>query len=536
MAHSNSTRLLLLLGILFLLFSAGTLMRDLTWPDELRYAEVAREMRESGNWFLPTLNYKIYPDKPPVFFWLLALSQKGLGETTTAALLPSICSGLLLLYVTFLLGRELYDEDTGLLSAWICSTFLLFLLVAQVVRMDLLFTLLITTALYWIFGHLKEERKDRRRPYAGYLLIGLALVTKGPVGLIVPVLAFLPLLMQGRRELIRRLAPGRGILLILLIPLLWLVPAALSGGKEYLTEILFHQSAGRLVHSFAHAKPFYYYFMIFPVLFLPWSPFLLLYGIPGVRDALASHRQSRIFLLSWIAGTLLFFSLVSGKIAIYLLPIMPGLSILIGRACTTVLYNATERGKSFLFPVVLILTAFFCIGGAVALLIISGKGEVSFPLSLRLGVSLIPAAGGVLLVLFAFRNRPVYGIVTVGLTSILLSGALTCLILPRINPDLSLKPMAEAIQFLEGEHPRVAGYKIDLRYLAYYLHTPYRKLNTPPEINKFLRGDRGLLIADLRDIDLVRRSAAVPLQEVGRFRSRTLTYLLLKTKQGGGEP
>ncbi len=536
MERSKSTTLLLILGILFLFFILGGAMRDLTYPDELRYAEVAREMRESGNAFLPTLNYEVYPDKPPLYFWFLALAQEGLGETTTAALLPSIFAGLLLLYVTFLLGRELYDEETGLLSAWICATSLLFLLVAQVVRMDLLFTLLITTALYLLFGRLKQEQDDRKRLYAGYLLIGLALITKGPVGLIVPILAFLPLLLQGRREVLRRLAPGRGILLVLLIPLLWLIPAAFFGGKGYITEILFHQSAGRLVHSFAHAKPFYYYFMIFPVLFLPWSPFLLLYGIPSIRAGLSSHRRSRMFLLSWVAGTLLFFSLVSGKIAIYLLPILPGLAILIGRASTLALHNRTEGRKGILFPVVLILTALLWIGGAVALLVISGKGEIAFPSSLRLIASLIPAAGGALLIFFAFKQRPAWGIITVGLTSLLLSGTVTLLILPRINPVLSLKPMAESIRVIEGAHPSVAGYKIDLRYLSYYLHTPYRKLNLPSQINDFLREGRGLLIADLRDMDLVRKTAAVPLREVGRFQSRTLTYLLLKTEREGGQP
>ncbi len=530
MVRSNSTRLLLILGILFLFFSVGASMRDMTYPDELRYAEVAREMRESGDWFLPKLNYEVYPDKPPFFFWLLALAQNGLGETTVAALLPSILSGLLLLYVTFLLGRELYDEETGLLSMWVCATYLLFLLVSQVVRMDILFTLLITTALYLIIRHLNLDADDPKGLYGGYLLIGLALITKGPVGLIVPILAFLPLLLMDGREMLRRLAPGRGLLLILLIPLLWLVPAAAAGGREYLTEILFHQSAGRVVHSFSHAKPFYYYLMIFPVLFLPWSPFLLLYGVPGIRSALSSNRRSRTFLLSWVLGTLLFFSFVSGKIAIYLLPILPGLALLTGRACTRLLHNPGE-GK-ILFRIALALSAFFCAIGAIALLVLGKQGDIPLPLLFRLPGCLVLVAGSGLLFFQSLRIRPLPSILTVGVIPLLLVGSLSLVVFPKINPYLSLKPMSEAIRTLQGEHPRVAGYKIDLRYLSFYLHSPYRKLNTPPEINDFLQGDQGLLIADLQDIDLVRQSAEDPLREVGRFQSRNLTYLLL---QAGSE-
>lgn len=528
MARSNSTKLLLILGILFLLFSFGASVRDMTYPDELRYAEVAREMRESGDWFLPKLNYEVYPDKPPFFFWLLALAQSGLGETTPAALLPSILSGLLLLFVTFLLGRELYDEETGLLSMWVCATFLLFLLVSQVVRMDILFTLLITTALYLMIRHLNLDANDPKGLYGGYLLIGLALITKGPVGLIVPILAFLPLLLSGRGEMLRRLVPGRGLLLILLIPLLWLVPAALTGGREYITEILLHQSAGRVVNSFSHAKPFYYYFMIFPVLFLPWSPFLLLYGAPGIRSALSSNRRSRAFLLSWVLGTLLFFSLVSGKIAIYLLPMMPGLALLTGRAFAGFLRSPGE-GK-LLFRIALALSALFCAAGAVALLVVGREGNIPLPLPFRLPGCLILTAGSGLLFFQSLKIRPIPSILTVGVLPLLLVGSLTLVVFPKVNPYLSLRPMAEAIHTLQGKHPRIAGYKIDLRYLSYYLHSPYRKLNTPPEINDFLRKDRGLLIADLRDINLVRQSAGGPLKEVDRFQSKSLTYLLLTTK------
>jgi len=534
MARVNLTKLLLILGILFLFFSLGASVRDMTYPDELRYAEVAREMRESGDWFLPRLNYEVYPDKPPFFFWLLALAQNGLGETTLAALLPSILSGLLLLYVTFLLGRELYDEETGLFSMWVCATYLLFLLVSQVVRMDILFTLLITTALYLIIRRLNLDADDPKGLYGGYLLIGLALITKGPVGLIVPILAFLPLLPSGRREMLRRLAPGRGLLLILLIPLLWLVPAAAAGGREYITEILFHQSAGRVVHSFSHAKPFYYYLMVFPVLFLPWSPFLLLYGAPGIRSALSSNRRSRTFLLSWVLGTLLFFSLVSGKIAIYLLPIMPGLAILIGRALAGL---PESNGKDrLLFRVALGMTALLFLAGAVAALLVGKGGMIPVPLLFRIPTVLILAVGGGMLLRQLFTFRPMSGIITTGLIPLLFMGSITFVVFPKINPSLSLKPMSEAIRTLQGAHPRVAGYKIDLRYLSYYLHSPYRKLNTPPEINDFLREDRGLLIADLRDIDLVRRSAATPLLEVGRFRSKRLTYLLFVTKPEEVQP
>ncbi|HET8700206.1 MAG TPA: hypothetical protein VFL97_00865, partial [Nitrococcus sp.] len=173
----------------------------------------------------------------------------------------------------------------------------------------------------------------------GWLLtgcgIGLGILAKGPVILLhVLPLAMLAPLWHPQRE--RTNGWGRwyaGLLAALAIgaaiALAWAIPAALQGGRDYAQAIFWHQSAGRLVDSFAHREPFYWYLPWLPLLLFPWSLW------PPVWRALAGLRRSggwqARLLLAWIIPAFAGFSLISGKQVHYLLPLLPGFALLAGR-------------------------------------------------------------------------------------------------------------------------------------------------------------------------------------------------------------
>ena len=116
---------LLSVGTLIFLFNLGG--RDLWDPDETRYAVVAREMREGGNWILPHLNGAIYAEKPPLYFWLVNLSVFFLGEDSEFAnRLPSALAGLITILITFLFGERLFNARVGFISGLILATCLFF--------------------------------------------------------------------------------------------------------------------------------------------------------------------------------------------------------------------------------------------------------------------------------------------------------------------------------------------------------------------------------------------------------------------------
>ncbi|MFI5401846.1 MAG: ArnT family glycosyltransferase, partial [Planctomycetota bacterium] len=158
-------------------------MRDLWNPDEPRYAEVAREMRVTGEWLVPHLNGAIYAEKPPLFFWLSALGQAaGLGFNAGRVVAGLAALGTLL--VTWALARRFLGDRAALLGAVVLGTTVFFPWLARFGVLDVVLTFFVTLAAYgWIRGG----------PWVVlfYVGIGLAVLTKGPVAIVLAVFAVL---------------------------------------------------------------------------------------------------------------------------------------------------------------------------------------------------------------------------------------------------------------------------------------------------------------------------------------------------------
>ncbi len=527
MVRNNSTGIILVLGISLFLLCMGAPLRDLTFPDELRYAEVSREMLESGNWVLPSFNYQVYSDKPPLFFWMMAASMKLLGVHILSAMLPSFISAILTILMTYLLGKEMFHREVGLYGAWILSTFLLFIFMAQLVRMDMTLTLLVTSALYLFYRALREKGHALRLALTGYLCTGIALLTKGPVGLMLPMVIILSYL-YFKKEMgkITNLYPVRGFLIVAALALLWIIPAGLEGGKAYLQEILLTQSAGRVIGSFAHAKPVYYYLIYFPFLFVPWSLYLLLYFDPGLRAKLSEDKENNLFLLCWVLGTLLFFSLVSGKIIIYLLPLTPALALLIARIFILILKDIKILQRPHLFQASAYIIAGICFLGPVVFFTLDFKAEFLHNWLNLFPTILVLVLSGAFLLYYSRRMYVLKVFFTTGLLSLLFALTITFWVFPRFNSYLSLKPMADRILTIQKNVSQIAGYKVDLRYLSFYLHTPYDRLLSIKELKRYVLEGRGLLIVPQQEIPFVKKVVPVPLLEVGKFRLKGKRYHL----------
>ncbi len=138
--------------ILFLAVAASlmtTVSRDLWNPDEPRYAQVAREMMRSGDYIHPRLNGKSYPDKPPLYFWLIAAASLFSGEVSAfSARLPSVLAGLGVALLTFLLGRRLFNRRTGLMAAIILLTNVEFFYIMTSCHLDTLLAFWVILAVY----------------------------------------------------------------------------------------------------------------------------------------------------------------------------------------------------------------------------------------------------------------------------------------------------------------------------------------------------------------------------------------------------
>jgi 4-amino-4-deoxy-L-arabinose transferase-like glycosyltransferase len=325
---------------LVLIIGTGLGIRD-PWPaDEPRFAAVARDMVLSHEWLFPRVGGDLYQDKPPLFFWLLAIGYSITGSVKASFLIPSFVAAGTVLFLVYDLGRRLVGRAAGLAAGvMVCAT-LQFLVTMRGAQIDPLLCGLTTLSLYGLLRHLLLG--PRWGWYAlGGLAAGLGVITKGvgflPMLLLVPFFlmrAFrwqnLPVIDAGKAGWRWWLAP----LAMLAGISLWFVPMLLAveahGSGEYTAyrdEILLKQTVGRYAAAWHHVKGWYYFVLeVVPPLWLPWS-LLLFWLVPRYKRAWTG-RDARVWLpLSWVLMVLVFFSASPGKRGVYVNPALPALAI-----------------------------------------------------------------------------------------------------------------------------------------------------------------------------------------------------------------
>lgn len=324
--------LLLLTAIysLHIIFTLNT--RALWFSDEVRYANVYENLIKAKKWLVLYLNGQPYPDKPPLYFWFLALiSYLTSLSGETLFFLGSAISGFFYLILTYFLGKvTLQDTQKSFLGACLLLTNFYFLGLIHYFRMDLLFASFILFAHLTIYHFIKSQKTAYL--YAGFGLSFLALLTKGPLGILFPLLTlFCFSLVQKQPKLFFNKHVGFGILGILLGGLLWLLGAYYLEGKEFISNILYDQIYRRATHTWHHPHPFYHYLLVFPLVVLPWTLSFINFSKKEWQNL--SHGE--LFLLVFFSSGFTLLSLISIKIAIYLLPLFAPFFLLLHKNLQT---------------------------------------------------------------------------------------------------------------------------------------------------------------------------------------------------------
>lgn len=332
---------LLLVAVCLVLFFPQVGMHYLWESDEARYAELGREMLESGSfshWIIPRLNYVIYLEKPPLYYWLTALSFAAFGVNEIAARLVPAVFGTLSVLILFALGRGLWDDDrAGFWSGLVLATSLMFLALSRVILVDMVLCCGILLAV-WGAWSLRAGRQWGL--YAFWVGCAIGFLTKGVLG---PGLAAMAVvlfgLLAGEWLLLRRLLwDWRGWALFLLLCLPWVVAAAILQ-KGFITYFFWDEQVGRLLTTqHQRFEPWWYYFLLVPGAFLPWT--MLLPWCVGRTFPRAQWRQpeARSWLMSavWFVGFFVFFTVSRSKMLHYALPMLP-LALLVGRPLSGVM-------------------------------------------------------------------------------------------------------------------------------------------------------------------------------------------------------
>jgi 4-amino-4-deoxy-L-arabinose transferase-like glycosyltransferase len=324
---------LLLFGVFaLLLLGLGIGLRD-PWPsDEPRFALVARLMVEHGQWLFPHRGHELYPDKPPVFMWLQALSYYLTHNWRIAFLLPSLAAALGALALVYDLARRLWNHRSALLAAATLLVTIHFTYQMRNAQIDPLLLGWITLANYGLLRHLLLGPSWRWFA-AGCFFAGVGVATKG-VG-VLALLMLIPYLVARRGHWHPLALPTGGWrwaggLALFFVPILgWLLPMLLVAHAdgdpqhaEYVQNILFGQTVHRYATPTGHIHSPLYFLGIIVADWLPLS-LLLPWALPAWWRRL-QRRDARFLLpLGWILLVLLFFSFSPGKRDVYILPALP---------------------------------------------------------------------------------------------------------------------------------------------------------------------------------------------------------------------
>jgi len=406
----------LLLGLCFVIYFVNLDRWDLWNPDEPRYAEVSREMVNGGDWILMHRNGEIYTDKPPLFFWALAISSFLLGGMTPFSVrFPSAFFGTLTVLLTFFIGKRLYSSRTGFLSGLILATSTEFARLSTRGNIDTTLTFFTTLSVLCFLRWYQQGEEGGIYPrkmgglsfYGYYIGMALATLVKGPVGFILPLsVTFLFLLVRKDWKGIRAMRLFPGMLMFLAVVLSWYLPAILIGGNDYLVATLIRHSYDRFAKGSAHIQSVLYYFYNFPGDFLPWVIFLPAALVYGFSKGMIAKRKEFLFLMVWLIFIFLFFTLSKGKRGLYLLPLFPAASLMIGKLWEDFISVAMKdfRLEWIVIPLY-VLMGVTLVAGVTMPWVISAKLPAYFSHSLPVAICLV----GVSIGLFLFNRFKYYG-------------------------------------------------------------------------------------------------------------------------------
>ncbi len=315
------------------------ILREYTPANELRYLNIVDDALSNGNFITFYDHGQPYADKPPLYFWFAMILKKVFGFhsmfllSCLLSLLPAFVTGWIMDRWT----EEKLDGEESTAALLMLHSSVMFLAASIVLRMDMLMCMFIVLAMY-TFGKMYANKKGAREAKAGEMTheaalfrrdrillpiyVFFAIFSKGAVGFLAPVICILVFLVVDKDLRIGKYLGWRFWLILIVLCGLWWTGVYLEGGKGYLNNLLFHQTVDRGVNSFHHKAPFWYYLAGYWWIVAVWSLLCIVLIIKGWRNRFLGGIRIKLMITTALT-ILVMLSLVSSKIAIYLLPAIP---------------------------------------------------------------------------------------------------------------------------------------------------------------------------------------------------------------------
>src|SRR5436305_6423374 len=335
MTARTRTDILLLAGFCAFLFFYGLGQFGLIGADEPRYAQVAREMMERGEWVTPTLGLHAWLEKPPLYYWEAGLVYRAIGVSDIAARIPSALNAAVLVVAVYLFFRRFrrgLELDAALITAS-CAGVIGY---ARAASMDM--PLAAAFSIGILAGWAWRESGKRTYLLVIYVFMGLSMLEKGPVApFLAGIIIILFSVLAREPKLIARTLWFPGVLLFCAAVLPWYVAVQIQNPEFFGEFILKHNLARFSSNLYHHPEPFWYYIPVVALALVPWIVFVVAAFVESARvwwserKSLAGdcETQFRVFALCWLIIPIIFFSISQSKLPGYILPCIPAGTILL---------------------------------------------------------------------------------------------------------------------------------------------------------------------------------------------------------------
>ncbi len=339
---------------------------DIQDVDEAAYGEIAREMVVSGDWISPTLNGQPFDQHPPLVPWIMALSIKLLGATPLAVRLPNALLALVGLWLTYSIGRRVAGKEAGIMAALALVTAPAYHLMVRDARLDMALMVFIALSIWGVVSYLYEPKKYYL--VLAYIGAALAFLTKGPIGLVIPLLVVGVFIIMTRRwNLIVRLGLPWGLVVIAVILLPWYWAMYRAHGSDYLYVLFIIQNFKRFATTnYAGKSDPFFYLHTFAWMFLPWIVALfwqLVRRFPALRRArfdlnrMSPQEPAPGLMTIWLVAPIILMSFSQTKLPQYIFFVLPAAAVIAGMFLKDYIDGViSERGRRGFSVYIFILT------------------------------------------------------------------------------------------------------------------------------------------------------------------------------------
>lgn len=523
----NALRVLLLASVVLLFVDLGA---SSIWDaNEAFYVETPRQMVLTGDYVSPGFNGQPRFNKPVLSYWVVAGFYKVLGVSVASERLAIAFGALLLVCATFVIGRTIANTDTGVLAALIIASAPRVMLWSRRIFIDIYFTSFLAVALMGLV--LARAHPDHRRRYLSimYVGLGLAMLTKGPVALVLPGIVLVAFLLWTRSVSdLRTMMLPVGAVIVLAIVAPWYVMDYQQHGWVHIKEFFVGENIGRYTETVGvQNRPVWFYVPVVLTDLLPWSLFLP----AAITLAWRARCPQTRLLMVWIAAFVGIFSLSSTKQDLYIFPIVPAVAVLIadllighGSTRTNVTPLMTRMTSTGVLLTGLLL---MLVGGGMVWIMGIAHLIPGLEYGALVGCALV--AGGAVSLALALRQRLLPTALAFGVTAVVANWLLVLLVIRPFEQFKPVPPLSDWLKAHAAPTAVVAHYKTVLPSMAYYLGRPYTPVFDLPTMLALVNGKAPLYVM-LRpgDYDELRAATSAPMCVVDR---RTLPVFDAKLKE-----